>query len=56
MTLAGEGDWMGMEELWEGTNTGGDAMFGPTGTKVVVYAFTLYEVHGGKFARAIVWP
>ncbi|MCE7928311.1 MAG: hypothetical protein DYG91_07445 [Chloroflexi bacterium CFX7] len=53
--LAGEGAWFGMEELWEGTNTGGDEMFGSPGTKVAVYAFTLYEVKDGRFARAIVW-
>lgn len=50
--LPGEGDWMGMEEVWEGTNTGGDERFGPPGTKVSVYAFSLYEVKDGKFARA----
>lgn len=53
--LAGEGDWFGIEELWEGTNTGGDERFGSKGTNVTVYAFSLYEVKDGKFARAIAW-
>lgn len=53
--LAGEGDWMGMEEVWEGTNTGCDEMFGPPGAKIAVYAFSLYEVKDGKFTRAVAW-
>lgn len=53
--LAGEGDWFGVEERWTGTNTGGDERFGPPGTKVAVYAFSLYEVKDGKFTRAVAW-
>lgn len=53
--FAGEGESMGYEELWEGTNTGGDAMFGPAGTKVSVYAFSLCEVRDGKFVRMTAW-
>lgn len=53
--FAGEGETMGFEERWDGTNTGGDAAFGPVGTKVSVYAFTVYEVRGGKFARSVAW-
>ncbi|MEZ4554813.1 MAG: nuclear transport factor 2 family protein [Dehalococcoidia bacterium] len=53
--LASEGDWFGIEELWTGTNTGGNERFGPPGTKVAVYAFSLYEVKDGKFSRAVAW-
>lgn len=53
--LAGEGNWMGIEERWDGTNTGGDAIFGETGAQVSVYAFSLYEVRAGKFVRSIAW-
>ena len=34
---------------------GGDEMFGPAGTRLSVYAFSLYEVKDGKFVRAIAW-
>lgn len=53
--FAGDGDSFGIEELWEGTNTGGDAIFGPAGTKVSVYAFSLCEVREGKFRRMTAW-
>lgn len=53
--FAGDGDWLSYEELWEGTNTGGDAMFGPVGTRVSVYAFSLCEVRDGRFARMTAW-
>lgn len=53
--LAAQDDWFGIEELWTGTNTGGDEMFGPAGTRLSVYAFSLYEVKDGKFVRAIAW-
>lgn len=53
--LAGEGNWFGVEELWTGTNTGGDEMFGPPGAKIAIYAFTVYEVRDGKFARSVAW-
>lgn len=53
--FAAEGDWMGMEELWEGTNTGGDEIFGPPGARVAVYAVSLCEVRGGKFSRVTAW-
>ncbi len=53
--LAGDGDWMGIEERWEGTNTGGDAIFGEPGATVSVYAFSLYQVRAGKFVRSVAW-
>ncbi len=53
--LAGEGNWFGVEELWTGTSTGGDEMFGPLGAKIAIYAFTVYEVRDGKFARSVAW-
>lgn len=53
--LAGEGDWFGIEELWQGTNTGGDEMFGPPGAEIAIYAFTVYEVRDGKFTRSVAW-
>lgn len=53
--MAAEGDWFGIEELWTGTNVGGDERFGPKDTKVAVYAFTMYEVTGGKFSQGVAW-
>ncbi|MGE0570627.1 MAG: nuclear transport factor 2 family protein [Dehalococcoidia bacterium] len=53
--FAAEGDWMGMEELWEGTNSGGDERFGQRGTRVAVYAVSLCEVRDGKFTRVTAW-
>lgn len=38
-----------------GTNTGGDAAFGPPATRVSVYAFSVVEVRDGKFARMTAW-
>ena len=53
--LAAEGDWFGIEELWQGTNTGGDGRFGPLGARVAVHAFSMYRVRDGKLARCIAW-
>lgn len=53
--FAGDGGWLSYEELWEGTNTGADAGFGPAGTKVQVYAFSLCEIRDGKFVRMTAW-
>lgn len=53
--FAAEGDWFGIEELWQGTNTGGDGRFGPLGARVAVHAFSMYQVRDGKFARCIAW-
>jgi hypothetical protein len=44
-----------MEELWEGTNSGGDTSFGPAGAKVSVYAFSVCDVRDGKFVRMTAW-
>lgn len=53
--FAGDGDWLSYEEIWEGTNSGGDAAFGPPGGRVSVYAFSLCEVRDGKFVRMTAW-
>ncbi|MGE0599133.1 MAG: nuclear transport factor 2 family protein [Dehalococcoidia bacterium] len=53
--FAGDDDWFGIEELWQGTNTGGDERFGPLGAKLSVHAFSMYQVRDGKFVRAIAW-
>lgn len=53
--FAGDGNSFGMEELWEGTNIGGYAAFGPLGGKVAVYAFSLCEVREGKFVQMTAW-
>lgn len=53
--FAGEEDWFAIEELWQGTNTGGDERFGPPGTRVAVHAFSMYQVRDGKFTRCVAW-
>ncbi|MEZ4503623.1 MAG: nuclear transport factor 2 family protein [Dehalococcoidia bacterium] len=47
--FAGEGNCLTVEEIWEGTNTGGDRLFGEPGAKVSIYAMSLFEVRDGKF-------
>ncbi|MEZ4501030.1 MAG: nuclear transport factor 2 family protein [Dehalococcoidia bacterium] len=53
--FAGDGNSLAMEELWEGTNTGGDQLFGAPGAKVSIYAMSVFEVEDGKFVRGTAW-
>lgn len=51
---AGDG-WFVMEELWAGTNTGGNAAFGAPGARLTIHALSVVEVRDGKIVRNSAW-